>query len=186
MGHESKVGVGDLALLLDLVSRVAESHDCSTSEAVQLISRMLTPEPRPAKKRDKRERALLAEFVGRIRRLRLRRNELVGAPLFRDPAWDMLLELYAAHESGRRVSVSSLCYASGVPPTTALRQIARLEKFGLIVREGDRRDSRRQFIVPTAKAIQGVSDAVAQLLHHSQILDPGASDPPADPRPAAD
>jgi hypothetical protein len=34
----------------------------------------------------------------------------------------MLLELFAAHESGRCVSISSLCYASGVPPTTALRQ----------------------------------------------------------------
>jgi DNA-binding MarR family transcriptional regulator len=96
----------------------------------------------------------------------------------------MLLELYAAHESGRKVSVSSLCYASGVPPTTALRQLARLEKFGLILREGDRRDSRRQFIVPTAKAIQGVSDAVAQLLHYSQILDAGAGEQDADPRGA--
>lgn len=43
--------------------------------------------------------------------------------LFRDPAWDMLLDLTLAHTECRRVSVTSLCIASGVPPTTALRWI---------------------------------------------------------------
>src|SRR3546814_1843272 len=45
--------------------------------------------------------------------------------LFRsDPAWDMLLDLYlAAERNTRPVSISSLCIASAVPATTALRWI---------------------------------------------------------------
>jgi hypothetical protein len=40
--------------------------------------------------------------------------------LFADPGWDILLDLYAARQEGKQVSVSSLCIAAAVPPTTAL------------------------------------------------------------------
>ena len=168
MGHESKLSVGDISLLLDLVVKLADDSGSSPSEAIQRIERLLTPE---ALGGDSHERAAMAEFISRLRKLRLRRNELIGAPLFRDPAWDMLLELFAAHESGRRLSVSSLCYASGVPATTALRQISRLEKHGLVVREGDGSDQRRQFVKSTPKAIAGVARAAALLIEQSHILE---------------
>src|SRR3546814_5506642 len=41
-------------------------------------------------------------------RLRRLRDRFFPGDLFADPAWDMLLDLMAAHLSGQRVSVSSL------------------------------------------------------------------------------
>jgi hypothetical protein len=35
--------------------------------------------------------------------------------LFKDPAWDILLDLYVARADGRGISVSSACIASGAP-----------------------------------------------------------------------
>ena len=65
----------------------------------------------------------------RARRLR---EQYFEAELFADPAWDMLLDLTAARAERSRVSVTSLCIASGVPPTTALRWIAQMTEAGLL------------------------------------------------------
>ena len=66
--------------------------------------------------------------------------------LFSDPAWDMLLDLTHARLSGKRVSVSSLCIASRVPATTALRRIGDLVSQGLATRVRDENDGRRVFV----------------------------------------
>jgi DNA-binding MarR family transcriptional regulator len=58
----------------------------------------------------------------------------------------MLLDLTAARSEHRRVSVTSLCIASGVPPTTALRWIGQMVEQGQFVRVGDQADRRRAFI----------------------------------------
>lgn len=66
--------------------------------------------------------------------------------LFSDPAWDMLLDLTHARLTGKRVSVSSLCIASRVPATTALRRISDLVSEGLVTRIRDENDGRRVFV----------------------------------------
>ena len=66
--------------------------------------------------------------------------------LFEDPAWDMLLDLYAAALEGTQVSVSSLCIAAAVPPTTALRWIGRMTESGLFERQPDPFDRRRAYM----------------------------------------
>ncbi|ABS63468.1 transcriptional regulator, MarR family [Parvibaculum lavamentivorans DS-1] len=66
--------------------------------------------------------------------------------LFSDPAWDMLLDLTYARLAGKRVSVSSLCIASRVPATTALRRIGDLVSQGLAARKRDEADGRRVFV----------------------------------------
>lgn len=80
-----------------------------------------------------------------IRRRRLR-EQYFDAELFADPAWDMMLDLFAARRERRPVAVSSLCIAASVPPTTALRWIKRLTDLGLFVRIADPHDGRRVFI----------------------------------------
>ena len=94
-----------------------------------------------------------AEIRALIRARRLRDTHF-GVGLFEDPAWDMLLDLYAAALEGARVSVSSLCIAAAVAPTTALRWIARMTEQGLFVRAADPRDRRRAFMAlsPDASA----------------------------------
>lgn len=85
-------------------------------------------------------------LVRRIIRHRQLRARHFDAQLFADPAWDMLLDLTAARAEHRRVSVTSLCIASAVPPTTALRWIGQMVEQGLFVRVGDQTDRRRAFI----------------------------------------
>ncbi|SFP69826.1 winged helix DNA-binding protein [Sphingomonas rubra] len=89
-------------------------------------------------------------------RRRTDRRLVLGPELLAEPAWDMLLDLYLAQVAGRHVAVSSLCIASGVPTTTALRWIRMLERDGLLVRERDRDDGRRSFIKLSAPAREKV------------------------------
>ena len=58
----------------------------------------------------------------------------------------MVLDLYIAECEGRRVDVSGMCLASGVPPTTALRYVDLLIEDGLIAKVGDARDGRRRIL----------------------------------------
>jgi hypothetical protein len=83
--------------------------------------------------------------------------------LFADPAWDMLLDLTAARAEHTRVSVTSLCIASGVPPTTALRWIAQMKEAGLVERVEDEADKRRAFITLTDKAADAMARFFAEL-----------------------
>ena len=86
--------------------------------------------------------ALLREI---IRQRQLRASFFEG-DLFADPAWDMLLDLTAARAEGHDVCVSSLCIASGVPATTALRWIGQMTDVGLFERLPDPADRRRAII----------------------------------------
>jgi DNA-binding MarR family transcriptional regulator len=79
----------------------------------------------------------------RSRRLRA---QFFDASLLEDPAWDMLLDLYTAEIERSQVSVSSLCIAAAVAPTTALRWIAKMTEAGLLERHPDPFDRRRAFM----------------------------------------
>lgn len=85
-------------------------------------------------------------LVRKIIRQRQLRARFFEGDLFADPAWDMLLDLTAARAEHKRVSVTSLCIASGVPPTTALRWISQMTEQGLLCRADDATDRRRAFI----------------------------------------
>ncbi|MBO9378595.1 winged helix DNA-binding protein [Sphingomonas histidinilytica] len=102
------------------------------------------PPPRPA--------VIDAGAIRDMIRARRLRDELFGAGLFADPAWDMLLDLMAARLERRPVAVSSLCIAAAVPATTALRWIKQLTEAGLLRRVADPDDGRRVFIELTDHA----------------------------------
>lgn len=82
-------------------------------------------------------------------RARDERDRIFGADLFFDPAWNILLDLYVSEHKGTMVSVSSMCIASKVPSTTALRWLTMLEKRGLVGRRPDDYDRRRSFLFLT-------------------------------------
>lgn len=84
--------------------------------------------------------------VAHYLKARRRRQEIFSSELFADPAWDILLDLFVADAERRPVCVSSACIASGVPSTTALRWIKKLEEQRLIERHADAHDGRRQFV----------------------------------------
>jgi DNA-binding MarR family transcriptional regulator len=86
------------------------------------------------------------EFVRQVIAARTARRQFFEGDLFADPAWDILLELYALRCEQRRISVSKLCMAAGVPGTTALRWIEKLHKDSLIERSADPLDARRVWV----------------------------------------
>jgi len=104
--------------------------------------------------------ATTARSVLRTRRLR---DRWFGGELFRDPAWDILLDLYAAAELGRKISVSSACGASGVPAATALRVLAKLEKMGAIVRVPDDIDGRTVHLELTPETLEKMTGLLERL-----------------------
>ncbi|MES2302963.1 MAG: MarR family transcriptional regulator [Pseudomonadota bacterium] len=79
--------------------------------------------------------------------LRRKRDSAAGRKgLFGEPGWDILLDLYIAERRRTEVQVSSVCLDAGVPSTTILRWIARLERDGLIYRMADNADARRRYV----------------------------------------
>lgn len=166
LGTHKNLSVADISRLMALVGEISDREHCSPSEAIDLISRLVTP----ATRLPRLQRPVLANFITRLRKLRMLRNEIVGAPLFRDPAWDMLLELFVAHEREEEITITSLCYASGVPLSTGTRQFQRLEEHGLVSREGDREDTRRCIARPTAKALRSVAKIADLYLEETASL----------------
>lgn len=104
-----------------------------------------------------------AQAVRQIIRHRQARARFFDGDLFADPAWDMLLDLTAARAEHSRVSVTSLCIASGVPPTTALRWIGQMTDAGLLQRVEDPSDRRRAFIALTDSAADAMARYFAQV-----------------------
>lgn len=98
-----------------------------------------------------------ARLIRRVIRQRQLRARFIEGEFFADPAWDMLLDLAAARVEGKRVAVTSLCIASGVPPTTALRWIGALVQAGLFQRVCDENDRRRAFIELTENAADRIA-----------------------------
>ena len=88
-----------------------------------------------------------------IRRLlaeRARREKLF--PGVTEAAWTILLDLWLQSAEGQRVSVTSACYASRVPATSALRHISILTSRGLVCRAPDLSDQRRTWLELTPHA----------------------------------
>lgn len=111
-----------------------------------------------------------ARLVRQIIRQRRARAKFLDGELFADPAWDMLLDLTAARVEHARVSVTSLCIASGVPPTTALRWIGQMVDDGLFARVEDDADRRRAFIELTDKAADAMARYFAEVGQEAMAL----------------
>lgn len=88
---------------------------------------------------EREDRHLLASAAAELYRMRRARDRILGSDLGGEPGWDMLLALYAEEPS--KLPVSSVCYASSVPPTTAMRWIGVLEEQGLVQRVTHHRDN---------------------------------------------
>ena len=68
------------------------------------------------------------------------------------------------------IQVSSVCLDAGVPSTTILRWIARLEKEGLIYRIADNADARRRYVRLTEEGHQMMRRILSEL---SRSASPG-------------
>ena len=73
-----------------------------------------------------------------------------GEASFSDPAWDMLVQLYAHNLAQRRISLSALCAIARVPAATGQRWIRQLEDNGHVERTADPMDARKHRIQLTS------------------------------------
>lgn len=105
--------------------------------------------------------AELAAWLFMARRLR---EEVLGADLFSDPAWDIILDVYAASARGQKVQISSLSPMSGVPSSTARRWAHKLIARGLLERERDARDNRLTFVRLSQEGQARVRSFIARLI----------------------
>ena len=104
-----------------------------------------------------------ADFAAWALMVRRMREEVIGAQLFSDPAWDILLDLYVARVRGHRVQTSSLSPMAAVPPSTARRWVRKLIDLGLLERERDRTDQRLAFLKLTTKGYELMIAFMARL-----------------------
>ncbi|MEQ1539317.1 MAG: hypothetical protein ABL928_10360 [Sphingorhabdus sp.] len=139
----------DLADFARTLARIAEQEENESSSVRDkpvsfrpASAAMFAPLVPPAREHSQPNAVKIREMI-KLRRLR---DQHFPPDLFADPAWDILLDLYAANLEGKSVSVSSLCIAAAVPPTTALRWITTMTEHGALVRKQDPNDARRVFI----------------------------------------
>ncbi len=108
--------------------------------------------------------------IRRTIRARRMRDQFFGSGYFEDPGWDMLLDLYAAELEGTQVSVSSLCIAAAVAPTTALRWIGRMSDAGWFERRPDPLDRRRAYMALSLRAREAMHGYLAAVRRSEKAL----------------
>ncbi|PTW46944.1 hypothetical protein C8J25_104283 [Sphingomonas faeni] len=86
--------------------------------------------------------ALIEHANAVLEQRRLRRKFLPGE-LFHEPAWDMLLALFASRDDRMPMNIKALVSMSDAPVTTSQRWIEHLHKLKLIDRVTDPTDRRR-------------------------------------------
>lgn len=136
--HNAQLDKERLLQLSSEVSRIATTLARLSSES-EVVPADQVRESGPAPEISPKTVAALI----RARRLRATYFE---SELFADPAWDMMLELFHAELTHRRVPVSNLCSAAAVPATTALRWLKMLVEKKVVVRRDDPLDGRRVYV----------------------------------------
>lgn len=109
----------------------------------------------------------LVEMEIKIRRAR---DRAFPNGYFADTAWELLLELFTARQTGQRYSISDLGLPAGIPATTTLRYIDKMLQDGFVERLPDPTDRRRVFIRLSdygASTMNAVFTGVPDPLHRS-------------------
>lgn len=91
---------------------------------------------------------------------RRRRDEYFPAALFGEPAWDLLLALFIAHDEGRHVSLQEAYSAAKVDPSGGPALIERLVEAGLV----ERSHNRWNAILLTDRGMDRLGDYLADLV----------------------
>jgi DNA-binding MarR family transcriptional regulator len=132
---------------MSTLHRLSQTADRLANELRELClsNEQALPDTRVA-----RDRATsLAAAMLKVRRML---EQAITSDIFSDPVRDILLDLYVSEARGKCTTVTSACIASCVPPTTALRHLANMEREGLI-ESAEASDGRVRMVslTPTAK-----------------------------------
>jgi DNA-binding MarR family transcriptional regulator len=128
---------------------------------IEVVKTKGAREPSPPREEEQGADPSVA-LARRILAMRRRRDRLLG-DFFAEPAWDILLTVYAEAHEGRNVTVSGLSVATGAPATTALRWINAMARAGLVGRGSDPTDARRVLVTLTPKGGKAIRRLLASL-----------------------
>ncbi len=84
--------------------------------------------------------SVLVAMAGEESQRRALRRRHLPAELLGEPAWDILLDIFANRAVGKRVSFKSTCLATGVPASEAVRWVNLLEAEDLLFHRRDAKD----------------------------------------------
>ncbi|QCB37291.1 MarR family transcriptional regulator [Sphingobium sp. PAMC28499] len=101
-----------------------------------------------------------ARFIRSIGEMRRRRADHAALVQSAEPAWDIMLDIYACALERIDLSVTAVGIAAGIAPATAQRWIKKLAALGVIERLADPRDRRRKLV--------RLSPAALAAMHHWQ------------------
>lgn len=137
--------------LLDRLLNLAEESDFARPSFPSINSRL------------KKDSELVDLAKSEIKRRSIR-SKYLPHQIFAEGGWNILLDLFVQEADFRPVSVTSACYASDVPTTTALRHIATLIDCGLIEKSQPAHDKRLTYLRLTSagkSALRAVLSAFA-------------------------
>lgn len=103
---------------------------------------------------------LLRAVAERLYADRRRRDEYFPPALFGEPAWDLLLALFIAHDDGRHVSLAEAYEAAKIDPRDGPPLIERLVATGLVTHSHNRWDA----ILLTERGMDRLADYLADLV----------------------
>ena len=134
----SKNDTGDGYVTVRLPIRLTREEALSFAEAI-CDGGHTAPAARSARKiaRDRAEEVL---------QLNRQRMAIVGAELFGDPAWNIMLDLFVRETDGKETTVTSACIGADAPSTTALRHLAHLVERQLVHRTTCSVDHRKVYV----------------------------------------
>lgn len=113
---------------------------------------------------EKSEQGELVQFAQRLQRARQERDAYIPAAILGEPGWSLLLDLFVAHHEGRMVNSSGACFGAGLPQTTGLRWLDKLDLAGLIVRHPHPRDTRFVMIELSPEGLQRMTAVLGRML----------------------
>ncbi|MDK8186558.1 MULTISPECIES: winged helix DNA-binding protein [Sphingomonas] len=105
----------------------------------------------------------LLDLARQTQAMRARTAQFFPRDVFRDSAWDMMLELFIADQQRRPICVKELILVSGESATSALRRIDRLEGAELLQRSTDPADHRRLAVTLTERGNAAMTAMLRQL-----------------------
>lgn len=121
--------------MLDMADKIAAANNLPHSS----IAHLTGAEPAPS-------RTTMLQAALETYRIRRNRDKYFPSAIFGEPAWDILLDLYANEALGRKVTVSNVCVAAAAPMSTGMRWLRMLEDRGFITRQAADNDNRVVFV----------------------------------------
>jgi hypothetical protein len=113
--------------------------------------------------RIERQALLLAQTAILMRDSANRRMHYIQQEFVAEPAWQMLMELFIQFAGGADVSTKSLCIVSGVPATTALRLLEKMENADLVERSQSLVDKRVTLVRLTRQGVVAVGSFLMEV-----------------------